>query len=174
MTCVPNNANKRESYLLYEKSGKHLFRRLSSKHKQSYYFKILHQTSGEFLFWLSKKHRLRIICRVGHCSDDWRQTCGRELVWHTHTQSHLSTHLDFVKTPLLSCVDKTPNDSAGEKWAKIRQAPLDTFQSKDTLACSLLWQLSPVFRSSVVMLRFSLDPVILNDWIQERTTLENV
>lgn len=109
MTCVPNNANKRESYLLYEKSGKHLFRRLSSKHKQSYYFKILHQTSGEFLFWLSKKHRLRIICRVGHCSDDWRQTCGRELVWHTHThtQSHLSTHLDFVKTPLLSCVDKT-------------------------------------------------------------------
>lgn len=138
-----------------------------------HYFKILHRTPGEIVFLLGKKHRLRIIQRVGCRSDDWRQTCGRELVWHAHIKPPLYTSW-LCQNPLVVLCRQDSQWQRWRKWAKISQAPLERFQSKDILACSPLRQLSPVFRSNVVMLRFSLYPVILNDWVQERTTLENV
>lgn len=95
-----------------------------------------------------------------------------------HTDTHTSKHmqLPFYKSWLCQnlLVVSCRQDSQWQwwrKWAKITRAIPEAFQSKDVPACLTLQQFSPVFRSDVVMLlSFSLYPIILNGQVEERIT----
>lgn len=106
-----------------------------------------------------------------------RQTCRRVyLCAHRYTHKHTSANFSWLCQNLLvvSCRQDF-QWQLWRKWAKITRAIPETFQSKDIPVCSTLQQFNTVFRSNVVIvLSFSLYPVILNDRVEERITQENV
>lgn len=109
------------------------------------------------------------------------QRCIHESYECRHTQTQRGererdAHIYKSQTSLLSHAEKSPglapHDSGGEN-EKITWAIPKSFQSKDNPACSTLQQFNTVFTSDVVIvLSFSLYPVILNDRLKERITWE--
>lgn len=99
---------------------------------------------------------------------------------HTHKPKYAHLYKSWLCQNLLvvSCRRDARSCSQWQwwrKWAKITRAIPETFQSKDIPACSTLQQFNTVFTSDVVIvLSFSLSPVILNDRVEERITWENV
>lgn len=97
-----------------------------------------------------------------------------------HTHRHIRTTTLFsVKTCVLSQADETlgfaPNDSAGENEQKSTERFRRLSKVKTTRCVQHFRQFNTVLGSNVVIvLSFSLYPVILNDRVEERKTCENV